>query len=179
MNKSIYGQDFGPLILERGISSAGTHNPSDSLTSCSPVYSFYLFLPTSFEPIFRMKICIQRPRVWECASPMSHTTPRDGLRSLQGLEPALVPRAALPEGTLQPPAWHQLAQPPHASLPCLHTSGTKCWQSSHLPATPGSRAEAVDAFLLPASCGREDGRPKDGRHRSCQRGGSFQILQLP
>lgn len=59
MNKSIYEQDLGPLILERGISSSGTHVPSDSLTPCSPVYLFYLFLPTSSEPIFRLKICIQ------------------------------------------------------------------------------------------------------------------------
>lgn len=104
MNKSIYGQDLGPLILEKGISSAGTQVPNESLTPCSPVYSFSLFLSTSFETISRMKICIQALRAWECASSMLHTTSEDKLRSLHSLEQALVPKAALPGGTPQPPA---------------------------------------------------------------------------
>lgn len=51
---------MGPLIREREISSAGTQVPNDSLTLCSPVSSCYFFLPTSSEPISRLKIRIQR-----------------------------------------------------------------------------------------------------------------------
>lgn len=147
MNKSIYGQDLGPLISERGISSAGTQVPNDSLTPCSPVYSFYLFLPTSFEPISRMKICFQRLGVWQCASPMLRTTSGDGLRSLHSLDQGLVPRAALPGGTPWPPAWHQLTQPPHTSLPSLCNNSSKWWQSSQPP--PSWAAELKLRMLSP------------------------------
>lgn len=153
---------MGPLIREREISSAGTQVPNDSLTLCSPVSSCYLFLPTSSEPISRLKIRIQRlgssgtclPNVehdiWEWAEIPAH------------LGAIFASQSCPAWGTPRPPARHPRAQP----------------QSSHPPATPSNGAGAADAFLLPTSPGRGEGRPKDGRHHSCQRGGSVQVLQL-
>ena len=179
MNKSIYEQDLGPLILERGISSAGTQVPNNSLTPCSPVCSFYLFLPASFESISRLKICIQILGVWECASPILHTTSRDGLRSLHSLEQALVPRAALPGATLWRPAWHRLAQPPHPSLPCLCGNGSKWWQS-RIPPPP--QAVELKLWML-SSClpavGGEKADPRTAGTVAARGAAHFRSCNLP
>lgn len=151
------------------------------LTCALILFVFTSFNFTSSESIFRLKICILRLKTWECASPMSHTTCGERLRPTRGLEEVVASRVALPGGKMHP--WQgctslNLPTPLFVSVVMAANSGGSCIPPSPQAAGWRTGAEAANPFLLLPAVGGKKADPKDHRHCSLQRGGSFHILKL-